>query len=209
MLFNLSRRSYESNSSLGETILKASWFRGQSYRSSKSFLSAALRSADVSTIAASSSAYSFSASTLGIEARNINKTIYIREQLLPAPSGTTQFLTRVVSSVYGCAYIKGMETSFTVASGLVTFNTFTDNTTDRPVIDWVIPLLQETASALYLTSNFPHEVPDLVLLSSRKVNVLRPSTQILKESFDRTSPSLKWKSYPVYNDSTGLAIFDF
>lgn len=212
LYFNLSRRYGETNEEFAETLIRAAWFRGQTYRKLRSSLSAALRVGELTTVSASASSFSIPASATGYQVRNIDPWIYTTEQLNnPVSGSTTLFRTIFASGDISCGYVRQLKTDFTSSSGIITFDTYIDNTIDRPTIDWKIPFFTETGSTVLITENFPHEVPDLILFLPSKVDVIRPSTQILRKSFNKTSPCFKWRRFSVENQEiiTGLANFDF
>ena len=79
-----------------------------------------------------------------------------------------------------------------------------------PVVTWVLPIYSNNASSVFITENYPDEQDNFVVLFSSKVDVLQPSEDVLKKSFNRTSPAFKWQRDRLLPEVlTGLAVFDF
>jgi hypothetical protein len=211
LYFHLSRRYGETNEELGETLLKASWYRGQTYRKCRSYLSAALRTGQLISVAASASSFTLPATATGFAVRNINPWVYVTESLVYPTSGTNSFYTMYASGDLNCGYVRQIKTDFTSVSGVITFNTYVDNSIDIPYIHWKIPYFtQISTGTVTLSENFPHEVPNLVVLLSSKVDVTEASLATLKKSFNRTSPTFKWSRDSLPQEVIfGLADFDF
>lgn len=207
----LLRRPGESNSDFGDTILTASWFKGQTTRKLRSHLSAALRTGTLTTVSASASSFSLPPFSTGYMVRNIQPWIYTSETLfVPVSGSTTQYYTRIVSGT-GYGFLRGINTDFTDASGIIEFNAYTNNNIDRPIIDWKIPYFVQNGNTVTITNNFPENVPDLIVYFSSKVDVVPPSVEVLKQSFNNTSPCFKWQTFPNLTQEviSGLALFDF
>jgi len=210
LFVNLERKYGETNRELSETILKSAWFRGQTYRQTRSYFSSALRTSQLITVAGSASSFSLPASATGYHIKNLAPFTYSSEILTPvSPSGTTYY-TSVASASVGYGFVRGSQTDMTVASGIVSFSTFIDASIDLPVVTWVLPIYSNNASSIFITENYPDEQDNFVVLFSSKVDVLQPSEDVLKKSFNRTSPAFKWQRDRLLPEVlTGLAVFDF
>ncbi len=212
LYFYLNRRFAETNKNFEETILKASWFRSQSLKGVRNYISASLRTGILSTVSAEASGFTIPASSTGYSVRNINQYGYMYEQALtPTTSG---YLSLFAAADMGCGYVRGLKTDFTTtASGVIIFDTNVDVNVDTPIIHWRIPYWTEVGSSVLFSDNWQTNIPDLQVFFPSKVRVNRPSTDTLKKSFNRTSPIFRWRSY-IVNDvapeiAQGLADFDF
>lgn len=213
LYFHLSRRYGETNETLGQTLLNTSWFGGQTHRKLRSFLSAALRQGQIITVAASASSFTIPVTATGFAIRNIDPWVYLTESLqtIEDPSDSSQsYYTMYASGELGCGYLRGVETSFTNVSGYITYNSYTDFVQGNPLIRWKLPYYTSNASTVFLTENFPHEVPSLKIYFASKVDVVRATEASLKRSFNRTSPIFRWsRSSDGAEVLSGLAEFDF
>jgi hypothetical protein len=210
LLFGLTRRYGEDNKELGETILKASWFRGQNKTKSTSFISASLRQGQIFSIASSASSFSIPASSTDYSILNLHRWYYKRELLEPDVDSTNYYRSSVVSGGISCGYFEEIKTQFTSSSGLILFDTFTNNSIDRPYIDWRIDYFSANASTLFISDNYAHKPENLTVYFPSRVKIPIPSTKTYVKSFNRTSPAFKWHRDAVEAEVlTGLAVFDF
>lgn len=209
MFFHIERRDLETNSSLEEATLQSSWFRDQTQKGLRNFISAALRTGSTVTYSAGTTGFTFPASATGFSIRNIHQYGYIDEKLEHNVDSDTSYRTLFSDPDLGCGFIRGLQTDFVSASGIVTFDTFVDNRIDNPIVHWRLKYWTEIASSIQFESNFPNQ-SDMVVFFPSKVRVNTASVSTLKTSFNRTSPIFRWRS--VADDAEqphGLAEFDF
>lgn len=120
------------------------------------------------------------------------------------------YYTKYASGDLSCGYLRNVETNFNISSGYITYDSYTDFIQGNPYINWKIPFYTYNASTVFITENFPHEVPSLNVYFATKVDVIRATQATLKKSFNRTSPAFKWSRDPKVSEIlTGLAEFDF
>jgi hypothetical protein len=208
---NVSRRDSELNSEYAQVLLFANWFGGQSRRGTRNFLSAAFRGGTLLTVPATSTSFTVPASSTGYEVRNISQYSYVEESLDRNSDDTVNYRTIYDSPDMGSLFVRGINTEFSSASGVIIPDTYSDNYIDRPRMDWRLNYWTESGSTVTLSSNLPENIPDLVVYLPENVEVEDPSIAVLKKSFNRSSPIFRWRSFIPISDlveASGLATFD-
>jgi hypothetical protein len=101
-------------------------------------------------------------------------------------------------------------TIYNTASGIVSFSSFVDPSIDLPLVDWFVPIYSSNASSVFITENYADDIDNFVVLFSSRVDVIEASEEVLKKSFNRTSPAFRWHRDRILPEVlTGLAVFDF
>ncbi len=209
--FNFSRKSYEHNYIYASSLENLAWFGGQTYSKTKNALSAKLRTGIRTSLESTASSFTLASGYTGYSLRNQLSFGYRSEDLNATTS--LSYLSNVASGQYGQLFINQTPATFTTSGSIVLPDTNVNSFYDQAYIDWKINYWTQSGSTVTFTDNFdPKE--ELIVFCPKKVNVIEASDTLLRDSFKKHAPGLKWKSYVIetftldVSTTKGLATFE-
>ena len=201
------RRDGENNSTYANSHLYLNWFSGQTRRSFLSYLSAALRTAQFTTLSSSASTFTLPASSTGFALRDLPERYYLRETLVADPAATNLYKTRFTDPQLGTGFLNNVRTAITNVSGNV-FTTGVDsnNRFDNLNVDWKFTIWTQTSSTVTLNSVVQKVVQEeLDVLYCFDVDLPITENSVLKKSFSRSYPLKKWRVQSLTSSDTKVA----
>lgn len=208
----LERFELETNSSFLQRLEASQWFcRTQNKNSCRNYLSIALGTAIFNTIPKTSTTVSLASGHTGFSIKGMEQTVYALEVgLIPNQETAGTYRTLLASPELGIGFLRQQDVEIEVdGNGVVTPQTgINDNKLDNLTAMWKLRLWSVGASSISFTDNY-RQIEDLTMLTTTKVDVVDPSEDTLKRSFDRNSPTRRWHRYDVGETKIkGLARFD-
>ncbi len=206
----LSRRVGESNVQLGRAIVFLNWYGRQTAEGLEAQLAACLRQGDEQTFTTDST-LTFPASATGYKVRGWESFSYTGEVLSYDVDTPSRYRTIYDDPELPSAFFKGLSTPVTNVSGNVytVDATVRDNKAVSPMVFWKLSYWTDTGSSLVFTSNMPDSdnVSQLRVFFPQNVSVETPSNQLLRSSFKKVDPSLRWGGGEPLDKIQGLATF--
>lgn len=213
----LERRDNESNLQFAPFILWSNWFStGQTKLDIQNYLSNYLRTSTLISVDREDSSFSVPSDAVSYTIMGEKQYRFFTEDPLnPDPDNSIYFRSKVASGELGCLYINGRETSYSLpGSSKILPERFIDSNYDYGYIRWRETFWTESGSTVVFSPNFTTQGPELQILFAKKVRVDDPDDITLKRSFNRTSPTFRWRSLISFEDLreinsvSGLAEFE-
>lgn len=204
------RNELESSEDYGESLIQAMWFGQQTTQGLTNNIAANLRQGRTFTVSRSATGFELPNTAIGFTVRHLNQYMYVSELMAYDTNNTEYFRSMFTDPSFGIIKLNGTVLPSVNVSGSV-YNLGIDienNRTLSPVALWGLKNWDVSGTTVTFTDNLNQYGPDLIVFYPTKVRVSSPTNKILRETFKKKSPFIRWQTRALNPPQVkGLATF--